>query len=92
MRWAVFSLFLGPAIGILQGMESDVQKLKVRAGLRENAGKLLVDLGKLIFGAIVLGSILQGELPRVILTIGGFIVAILTCAAGLHWMSKSRGG
>ena len=73
-------------------MEKDARKLKERDDLMENAGKLLVDLGKLIFGAIVLGSILQGELPRVILLIGGFVVAILTCAAGLHWMSKGKGG
>jgi len=58
----------------------------------ENAGKLLVDLGKLIFGAIVLGGILRGELPQVILLMGGFIAAVLTCAVGLRWMSKSKGG
>jgi len=36
------------------------------ANFRENLGKLLVDLGKLIFGSLFLGDILRGELPQVI--------------------------
>jgi len=59
------SLFLWVTSGILQGMEKDAQKLKERDNLMENAGKLLVDLGKLIFDAIALGGILRGELPQV---------------------------
>jgi len=78
--------------GILQDMENDAQKLKGRASLRENLGKLLVDLGKLIFGAMFLGGILQGELPQAIIMTSGFIAAVFTCAVGLRWMSKTKGG
>jgi len=48
-------------------MEKDARKLKERDDLMENAGKLLVDLGKLIFGSMFLGGILRGELPQVII-------------------------
>ncbi|MCL2193171.1 MAG: hypothetical protein FWB78_07235 [Treponema sp.] len=87
-----FPLPFAPADGILWGMGNDERKIKQRDTLKENAGKLLVDLAKLIFGAIVLGSILQGELPRVILLVGGFIAAILISVVGLQWMSKGKGG
>ena len=73
-------------------MGNDERKVKQRDTLKENVGKLLVDIGKLIFGALFLGSILQGELPRVIIMTSGFVAAILTCAVGLHWMSKNKGG
>ena len=56
-----------PASGILWDMGNDAKKLKGRASLRENAEKLLVDLGKLIFGSMFLGGILRGELPQVII-------------------------
>jgi hypothetical protein len=80
------------AIGILLGMEKDARKLKERDDLMENAGKLLVDLGKLIFGSMFLGGILRGELPQVIIIAGGFLLAILFCAVGVRWMSKDKGG
>gem|GEM_PF-1584501 len=92
LRERSFPLFSRLTGGILQDMENDAQKLKGRASLRENLGKLLVDLGKLIFGAMFLGGILQGELPQAIIMTSGFIAAVFTCAVGLRWMSKTKGG
>ena len=51
--------------------------------LKEDAGKLLLDMGKLIFGSIFLGSILRGEIPQVILSISGFMAATALCIVGL---------
>jgi len=58
----------------------------------ENAGKLLVDLGKLIFGAMFLGGILQGELPQVMMITSGFALVVMFSVVGLRLMSKAKGG
>ena len=58
--------------------------------LKEDAGKLLLDMGKLIFGSIFLGSILRGEIPRIILAAGGFVIAISLCIIGLLIGTKEK--
>ena len=35
-----------------------------QTSLKEDAGKVLVDIGKLIFGSVFLGSILNGSIPH----------------------------
>jgi len=57
---------------------------------RENAGKVLIDLGKLIFGSIFLAGVLRGEVPQAIMVAGGFLAAASFCAVGLWWVSKGR--
>ena len=73
-------------------MEKGAHKLEERTTFRENLGKLLVDLGKLIFGSLFLGGILRGELPQVIVIMGGFTVAVLFCAVGIRWVSTKDKG
>jgi hypothetical protein len=69
-----------PAVNIiLKGMK----KPRKRTTIKEDTGKLLMDLGKLVFGSIFLGGILRGEIPHAILSIGGFAVAITFCLLGL---------
>ena len=63
----------------IQGMK----KPKKRTTLRENTGRLLLDVGKLTFAGIVLGSSLRSELPQGILTIAGLATAIVFCLSGL---------
>jgi len=58
--------------------------------LKEDAGKLLLDVGKLIFGSIFLGSILRGEIPRIILAAGGFVIAVSLCIIGLLIGTKEK--
>ena len=58
------------------------KKLKKRTTLKEDLGRILLDLGKLIFGGIFIGGILRGELPHDMLIIGGFSVAIVLIVAG----------
>ena len=58
----------------------------------ENIGKVLIGLGKLIFGAMFLGGVLRGELPQVILITVGFFAAILFFAVGIRWVAKGSGG
>jgi uncharacterized membrane protein YraQ (UPF0718 family) len=67
-----------------------MKKSKKQTTFKEDAGKLLLDLGKLVFGGIFLGSILRGEIPHSILLIGGFIAATVLFIIGLLWVSKEK--
>jgi hypothetical protein len=64
-----------------------VQK-KAPTNIKENAGKLLLDVSKLTFGSFILGGILRGELPQYILIVAGIIVATGCAAVGLVWTSQ----
>jgi hypothetical protein len=50
---------------------------------REDFGKLLLDIGKLVNGSIVLGILLRGEIPDDILLIAGVAVAAVLYLVGL---------
>jgi TM2 domain-containing membrane protein YozV len=67
-----------------------MKKLKKQPIFKEDAGKLMLDLGKLVFGSICLGGVLRGGVPQNILVIGGFVVATILCIIGLLWMSKEK--
>ena len=65
-------------------------KLKKQTTTKEDAGKLLLDLGKLVFGSIFLGGVLRGEIPQKILLIAGFIGASIFCIIGLLFVAKEK--
>ena len=54
-----------------------------RTTIKEDAGKLLLDIGKLVTGSIVLGILLRGEIPDDILLIAGVAVAAVLYLVGL---------
>ena len=66
------------------------KKLPKRTTMKENAGKLLLDLGKLIFGSMFLGGVLRGEVPQLLLVIAGFSGAAICCIAGLFLSVKEK--
>ena len=51
--------------------------------LKEDVGKYLLDLSKLVFAGIVLGTVLRYEVSREILLTGGIAVVILLPIVGL---------
>jgi hypothetical protein len=67
-----------------------MRKPRKQTTFKEDAGKLLLDLGKLVFGSIFLGGVLRGEVPQTILVIGGFAVATIFCIIGLLLASKEK--
>ena len=67
-----------------------MKKLKKQTSIREDAGKLLLDLGKLVFGSIFLGGVLREEISQSMLIIAGVIVAIIFCVAGLFLIAKQE--
>ena len=68
----------------------NLKRPRVRTNIKENTGKLLLDVAKLTFGSFILGGILRGELPQYILIITGFIVSVACAILGLLWTSKKQ--
>jgi uncharacterized membrane protein YraQ (UPF0718 family) len=64
-------------------MNNEVEKLGKRPDLLKNAGRLFLNIGQLIFGSIFLGSVIKGNLPQMMLMLGGLFVALLFFIAGL---------
>ena len=58
--------------------------------MKENVGKLMLDLGKLVVGGIIIGGILRGEVSQVILITGGSIAAAILFIFGLLWTVKEK--
>jgi len=58
--------------------------------MKENTGKVLIDLGKLMFGSFILGGVLRGEVPQFIILISGFIGAITFITFGLVLTNKNK--
>ena len=55
-----------------------------------DVGKLLLDLGKLAVGGVIIGGILRGSVPSVILIVSGSVVAFILFILGLHWIAKEK--
>ena len=66
------------------------KKPRVETTMKENMGKLLLDLGKLVVGGIIIGGILRGAVPQVILIMGGSVAAMIFFIAGLLWTVKEK--
>jgi uncharacterized membrane protein YraQ (UPF0718 family) len=69
-----------------------MKKPKKQTDFKDNAGKILIDLGKLVFGGIIIGGILRGSIPPVILMASGFVAAMIFFLIGLHWIVKEKQG
>jgi len=69
-----------------------MKKPRKQTTFKEDLGKLLSDLGKLVFASIFLGGILHGEVPHIILIAGGFVVASIFCILGLILCIKEKNG
>jgi hypothetical protein len=68
----------------------NLKRPRTRTNIKENTGKLLLDVAKLTFGSFILGGILRGELPQYILIITGFTVSVACAILGLLWTSKKQ--
>jgi len=55
-----------------------------------DAGKLLLDLGKLAVGGVIIGGILRGGVPPAILIVSGTVAALIFFILGLYWIAKER--
>ena len=61
---------------------------RTESNVKENVGKFLLDISKLIFASFILGGILLGELPQYLLIAIGFLVSIGCAVIDILWTSK----
>ena len=61
---------------------------RIESNIKENVGKLLLDVAKLTFASFILGGILRGELPQYVLIAIGFVVFITCSVVGIILTSK----
>jgi len=66
------------------------KKPKKETTFKENLGKLMLDLGKLVFGGMFIAGILRGELPQTTIIISGLALAIVGFVLGLLWTTKDK--
>ena len=64
------------------------KKTKKQTNFKENMGKLLLDLGKLVFGGMFIAGILQGKLPQAIIISSGLALAFVGFIFGIIWTTK----
>jgi len=67
-----------------------MKKPKKPTNFKDNLGKLLLDIGKLIFGGMFIAGILRGELPQTFIIMGGLALAIAGFAFGLVFTTKEQ--
>jgi len=58
--------------------------------MKENMGKLMLDLGKLVVGGVIIGGILRGAISQVLLIISGSVAALIFFILGLIWTIKEK--
>jgi len=66
------------------------KRLKKQTTFKENLGKLLLDIGKLVFGGMFIAGLLRGELPQAIIIFSGLALAIVAFIFGLLWTTKEQ--
>jgi uncharacterized membrane protein YraQ (UPF0718 family) len=57
---------------LIQGMRKE-NKSRKETTMKENMGKLMLDVGKLAVGGVIIGGILRSAIPHIILIMGGTI-------------------
>ncbi|MDR0497390.1 MAG: hypothetical protein LBH42_07235 [Treponema sp.] len=73
-------------MGVEKSFEAAPYKQVKRSKLSHlwlNVGKLILDVTKLSFASLVLGTIMKGDLPRSTLLIGRIIVSAAGAIAGI---------
>jgi hypothetical protein len=56
----------------------------------ETTGKVFLDLGKISFGSLILGTILKGEIDQVQLFAFGVLTTVLLFVVGIWFVSMSE--
>jgi hypothetical protein len=67
-----------------------MKKEKKPTTMKENAGKVLIDMGKLLFGSFVLGGVLRGEVPQYLILLAGLLGSGILIGIGLLWTAKEK--
>jgi hypothetical protein len=65
-------------------------KIKKPTDIKENTGRVFIDLGKLMFGSFILGGVLRGEAPQYLILLAGFVGAVGFIITGILFVAKER--
>jgi len=60
--------------------------------IKDEVGRFLLDLAKLIFAGLVLGTVVRGNIEDYVVIIGGIICTLLCLIVGLLFIYYSRRG
>jgi hypothetical protein len=71
-------------------MGKEKKTIQPNPELRENFGKLLMDLSKLTFASFILGGILKGQLPQYMIIAAGIVLFVILAVAGLMFASQKK--
>ena len=66
------------------------KKAGKKTDIIENAGKVFINLGQLMFGTLFLGSVLRGGISHYIIMIAGIIGAVILIVIGLFISAKEQ--
>jgi hypothetical protein len=72
------------------GKEKKPKKDIRNTDIIENTGKVLINLGQLLFGTLFLGSVIRGGIPQYIMMGAGFVGAAILITIGLFASAKER--
>jgi hypothetical protein len=61
-----------------------------KTDIKENAGRVVTNMGQLIFGTLFLGGVLRGEIPHYIMMVSGLLGAFLFVWIGLLLSAKKQ--
>jgi hypothetical protein len=69
---------------------TSAKKPKRKTDLVENTGKVLVNIGQMVFGTLFLGGVLRGEVPQYIMVVAGVLGAMIFIGIGLLLSAKEK--
>jgi putative Mn2+ efflux pump MntP len=61
-----------------------------KTDIKENTGKVFINLGQVVFGTFFLGGVLRGEISHYIMIIAGIIGAGILISLGLLLSAKEQ--
>jgi hypothetical protein len=70
--------------------EKEAEPPKPATNFRENVGRLLLDIGKILFGTLFLGGVLRGEVEPLVTVIAGIGTAMLFFVFGIWLTTKKK--
>jgi putative Mn2+ efflux pump MntP len=75
-------------------LETKTSKLPPRprrkTDLVENIGRVLINLGQVVFATLFLGGVLRGEVPQYLMVLSGIIGATILIVLGLLLSAKEQ--
>jgi len=74
----------------MKKQEKPPRKVRKKTDMKENLGKVFINLGQVMFGTLFLGSALRGGEPQYIMMAVGFIATVILIFSGLILSAKEQ--